>query len=67
MHNLKMFATAALFVGPALWAQRAPADRVNFYQIPMRCPASRNLGCGSASKPILSALEKNPNVTSGIS
>jgi hypothetical protein len=28
----------------------------------MRCPASRNLGCGSASKPILLAFEKNPKI-----
>src|SRR5882724_11771984 len=53
------FLTAALLFGPAIiWAQRAPADQVSFYQVPLRCPASRNLGCGSAAKPILVALEK---------
>jgi hypothetical protein len=55
--------TAVVFLGPALaWAQRAPADQVNFYEVPMRCPASRNLGCGSSAKPILLALEKKGTI-----
>ncbi len=60
MRNLNnAFLTAALLFGPAItWAQRAPADQVNFYEVPLRCPAARNLGCGSAAKPILAGLEK---------
>jgi hypothetical protein len=61
MHN-RILVSAALCIAPALWAQRAPADQVNLYQVPLRCPASRNLGCGSASKPILQAFEKNPKI-----
>ncbi len=64
MRNLNnAFLTAALLLGPAMtWAQRAPADQVNFYEVPLRCPASRNLGCGSAAKPILLALEKKGTI-----
>src|SRR5258708_7809305 len=60
MRNLNnAFLTAALLFAPAItWAQRAPADQVNFYEVPLRCPAARNLGCGGAAKPILLALEK---------
>ncbi len=60
MHRLNnAFLTAALLLGQAMtWAQRAPADQVNFYEVPLRCPASRNLGYGSAAKPILAALEE---------
>src|SRR5215471_17760813 len=53
---------AVTVIGSASWAQRAPAGRVSFYEVPLRCPAARNLGCGGASKPILSALEKNPKI-----
>jgi hypothetical protein len=38
------------------------ADRVTFYEVPLACPAARNLGCGSAAKPILLGLEKRPTV-----
>ncbi len=64
MRNLNnAFLTAALLLGPAMtWAQRAPADQVNFYEVPLRCPASRNLGCGSAAKPLLVALEKKGKI-----
>src|SRR5713101_1812762 len=64
MRNLNNpFLTAALLLGPAMtWAQRAPADQVNFYEVRLRCPASRNLGCGSAAKPILMALEKKSTI-----
>jgi hypothetical protein len=33
-------------------------DQVSFYRVPLACPAARNLGCGSAAKPVLLALEK---------
>jgi hypothetical protein len=33
------------------------ADQVSFYSVPLACPAARGLGCGSAAKPVLSALE----------
>jgi len=53
---------ALLFGAATAWTQRAPADLISFYEVPLRCPASRNLGCGSAAKPILAALEKNGKI-----
>src|SRR5260370_2850985 len=35
-----------------------PAVQVSVYEVPLACPAARNLGCGSAAKPVLVALEK---------
>lgn len=37
-------------------------DVVTFYQVPMVCPASPNIGCGSRAKPVLLSLEKSPDV-----
>jgi hypothetical protein len=63
MTSLNRCFLTALLLGPAMtWAQRAPADLVNFYEVPLRCPASRNLGCGSAAKPMLVALEKKGKI-----
>lgn len=39
-------------------ASRTPdAKRISFYAIPLVCPADRQIGCGSASKPLLLGLE----------
>lgn len=32
-------------------------DRVSFYEVPLVCPAAPQIGCGSASKPLLLSLE----------
>src|SRR6266704_2243457 len=40
----------------------APA-RVSVYQVPWRCPAAHQIGCGSHAKPILLELERNPSVS----
>jgi hypothetical protein len=37
---------------------KVSADQVSFYAVPLACPAAHNLGCGSAAKPVLLALEK---------
>lgn len=68
MHRLYPLLAAALCIGPALtWAQmssatatnpKVSADQVSFYAVPLACPAAHNLGCGSAAKPVLLALEK---------
>src|SRR6059058_2439696 len=44
--------------GPAA----ATADRISVFKAPLVCPAARQIGCGSASKPILLDLEKQPGV-----
>ena len=38
------------------------ADRVSVFKAPLVCPAAPQIGCGSASKPILLDLEKQPGV-----
>lgn len=40
---------------------RAP-DRIDFYQVSLRCRAAPGLGCGSRAKPLLLELERNPAV-----
>jgi hypothetical protein len=43
-------------------AAAAPADRISVFKAPLVCPAARQIGCGSASKPILLDLEEQPGV-----
>jgi len=38
------------------------AERVSFFEVPLECGAAEGLGCGSQSKPILRALERDPSV-----
>src|SRR5215469_13522545 len=38
------------------------ADRISIFKVPLVCPAAPQIGCGSASKPILLDLEKQPGV-----
>src|SRR6516162_1582275 len=50
---------------PLANAESAPAvtvDRVSVFKVPLVCPAAPQIGCGSASKPILLDLEKQPGV-----
>lgn len=37
-------------------------DRVSIFQVPMRCPAAPQIGCGSFAKPFLVELKENPIV-----
>src|SRR5207248_10406376 len=43
-------------------AAAAPADRISVFKAQLVCPAARQIGCGSASKPILLDLEQQPGV-----
>ena len=38
------------------------ADRISIFKVPLVCPAAPQIGCGSASKPILLDLEQQPGV-----
>src|SRR5262250_1016817 len=38
------------------------ADRISVFKAPLVCPAAPQIGCGSASKPILLDLEKQSGV-----
>ncbi len=49
-------------LGGAEGAAAAPADRISVFKAPLVCPAARQIGCGSASKPILLDLEQQPGV-----
>src|ERR1041385_1399008 len=37
-------------------------DRANIFRVSLQCPAAPQIGCGSASKPILLELERDPAV-----
>src|SRR6266481_2629095 len=52
----------APFAGAAENATALTADRVSVFKAPLVCPAAPQIGCGSASKPILLDLEKEPGV-----
>src|SRR5712691_13131308 len=52
----------APFAGAAENATALTADRISVFQAPLVCPAAPQIGCGSASKPILLDLEKQPGV-----
>src|SRR5258708_11850068 len=72
MHRLNVIFIAALAAGrAALWRQtpsqsadaaKISANLVSFYEVPLACPAARGLGCGSAAKPVLQALEKKRGI-----
>ena len=73
MHSLShaTLPTALLIFVGITWAQTPSAstersnvssDQINFYRVPLACPAARNLGCGSAAKPVLLALEKKDTI-----
>jgi hypothetical protein len=43
-------------------AAHVTPDRISVFKVPLVCPAAPQIGCGSASKPILLDLEKQPGV-----
>src|SRR5437660_2712548 len=43
-------------------ATAVTADRVSVFKAPLVCPAAPQIGCGSASKPILLDVERQPGV-----
>lgn len=64
----RMFLFAVLLLASTMsWTQTSTSrdissDQVSFYSVPLACPAVRNLGCGSAAKPVLLALEKKDTI-----
>jgi hypothetical protein len=52
----------APFASAAEDAAAATADRISVFRAPLVCPAAPQIGCGSASKPILLELERQPGV-----
>ncbi len=38
------------------------SERMSFFEVPLACGASEDLGCGSAAKPILNDLDANPRI-----
>src|SRR5258708_2885493 len=72
MYRFNMILISALATGQAaLWSQTAShsadavkisANLVSFYEVPLACPAARGLGCRSAAKPVLQALEKKSSI-----
>lgn len=66
LNNLVL--VAVLFCAPAtFWTQASSGqgisgDQMSFYRVPLACPAARNLGCGSAAKPVLLALQKKNTI-----
>ena len=38
------------------------AERISFFEVPLECGAAEGLGCGSAAKPILNELGRNPRI-----
>lgn len=37
-------------------------DRISLFKVPLKCPAAPEIGCGSAAKPILLALEHDSRI-----
>src|SRR5213593_2934018 len=44
-------------------ARRFQSSRLSFYEVPLVCPAAPQIGCGSASKPLLLELERSDVVS----
>ena len=52
----------ALLANAAESTKVVTADQISVYKVPLVCPAAPQIGCGSASKPILLDLELQPGV-----
>ncbi len=65
-HLIAVLADGLLYVPPlasvAGNAATLTADRISVFKAPLVCPVAPWIGCGSASKPILLDLEKQPGV-----
>src|SRR5712691_8101310 len=71
--NNKIVSVSAclLFWQPGLMAgtdvkaskEGTPKKDLSLYQVPWRCPAALQIGCGSHAKPILLELEQSPGVS----
>jgi len=60
-----LFGSPDLRAGADVKASKDDAFKRNatVYQVPWRCPAALQIGCGSHAKPILLQLEENPGVS----
>jgi hypothetical protein len=64
-HIMVVLLSASLYAPLASADEKATtptADRISVFKVPLVCPAAPQIGCGSASKPILLDLEKQPGV-----
>src|SRR6266536_2140403 len=64
-HLTAVLASGLLYAPFAIGTENATAvtaDRVSVFKAPLVCPAAPQIGCGSASKPILLDLERQPGV-----
>src|SRR5438874_3259416 len=64
-HLTAVLASGLLYAPFASGTENATAltaDRVSVFKAPLVCPAAPQIGCGSASKPILLDLERQPGV-----
>jgi len=62
--HVPVLVSALLYVPLATAGNAATvtADRISVFKVPLVCPAAPQIGCGSASKPLLLDLEKQPGV-----
>src|SRR6266404_4191058 len=60
-----LFWQCGLMAGTDVKASKEGTSKkdVSVYQVPWRCPAALQIGCGSHAKPILLQLEQNPGVS----
>src|SRR5229473_1841999 len=60
-----LFWQCGLMAGTDVKASKEGASKrdVSIYQVPWRCPAALQIGCGSHAKPVLLELEQNPGVS----
>src|SRR5258708_11287622 len=60
-----LFGSPGLRAGADVRASKDDAFKRNatVYQVPWRCPAALQIGCGSHAKPILLELEQDPGVS----
>jgi hypothetical protein len=58
---LSLFGTSFVFAEETKIA--AKTDRVSLFEVPLRCEAAPEIGCGSRSKPILRELEREPVIS----
>src|SRR5438128_7987089 len=64
-HLTAVLASGLLYAPFASGTENATAltaDRISVFKAPLVCPAAPQIGCGSASKPILLDLERQPGV-----
>ena len=55
--------TAGAFPEPEPDRLRIPFGRLSFFAVPLGCPAVKDLGCGSLAGPLMTQIERHPNVS----